>query len=194
MAIERTAALIHWNFFLALEEDLERLARFVDLGGNDSTYSIEIARLLLSASAETDVVLKQIVRRIDQASTASKLSDYFTPISGTLPKFFAFEATIPRYNLTLRPWQDWSNAAAPFWWSDHNKVKHGRHEHFERATLKNCLNSLAGLYSATLHLYPEEAEQGGLVQSRLFGTGPLHYQGAMLHGNGVSLCYANLRG
>lgn len=41
MAIQRAAVPSHWNYFIALEEDLDRLARYVDLSGlNDNTYSI----------------------------------------------------------------------------------------------------------------------------------------------------------
>jgi hypothetical protein len=49
---------MHLNCFLAREEDLNRLALFVDLSGqNDQTYSIEIARLFHGACAEGDVVV-----------------------------------------------------------------------------------------------------------------------------------------
>ena len=195
MAIERQPALIHWNFFLALEEDLERLSRFVDLSGNDSTYSIEIARLLLSACAETDVVLKQLVSRLDSTNQVEKLGEYYPLITNRLANFKQFEVILPKYNLVLRPWRNWQRSKAPIWWSDHNKVKHQRHQFFERATLKNCLNALAGLYSSTLHLYSSEAEQGLLRgQPRLFSPGAMHRGGSLLEGEGIYLRYQGLSG
>ena len=193
MGIQRSTTFIHWNFFLALEEDLERISRYVDLGGNDSTYSIEIGRLLLSASAECDVVLKQLVRQLDPSSTADKFGHYREPVVQHLPRFLQFEATLPRFGITLTPWVDWTDAHAPYWWSDHNKVKHQRDEHFERATLKNCLNAMAGLYCSTLHLYCEAAEPGRLPGNpRLLAAGATHGSGTVLHPGGVSFTYRAL--
>jgi len=193
MAIERTETFVHWNFFLALEEDLDRLARFVDLSGNESTYSIEIGRLLLSACAETDVVLKQLVKRLDPSKNPHKLDGYFDAIARELPNFRKFEATLPRYGVKLKPWQDWRRDRAPAWWSAHNKVKHKRHEHFAMANLKYCLNSMAGLYAATLHLYAAEAEQALIPgQPRVFSCGAPHSAGSVLDGQGVFLRYQGL--
>lgn len=194
MAIQRHATHVHWNFFLALEEDVERLARFVDLSGNNATYSIEIARLLLGACAETDVVLKQLVCRLEPGCRAEKLGGYFVPLVTRLPNFRKFEATIPRFGVKLRPWSGWRQDRAPLWWSAHNKVKHERHDHFIQANLKNCLNAVAGLYAATLHLYAEDAEQALLNgQPRLFGCSPPHNAGSVLAGQGVVLRYQGLR-
>ena len=42
MAITQQPALLHWNYFLALEADLGTLSRFVELTANNfATYSIE---------------------------------------------------------------------------------------------------------------------------------------------------------
>lgn len=49
---------------------------------------------------------------------------------------------------------------SPLWWTAYNKVKHHRHTDFERATLKNFLNAVAGLFVAVVHLYPEQARGG----------------------------------
>lgn len=193
MAIERNDTLIHWNFFLALEEDLERLARFVDLSANDATYSLEIARLFLSACAETDVVMKQLVKKYVADSEAASINAYFPVISARLPRFVRFVAEIPRHRLVLRPWESWREKNPPFWWQDHNKVKHHRHEHFPKANLKNCVNSVAALYCATLHLYAEQAEAGHLLTvPRLFTAGPEHRAGTCMHATGVSLVYRGL--
>ena len=44
MGIKRQETLIHWNYFLSIEEDLYKLQRYVDFtSDNDSTYSLEIA-------------------------------------------------------------------------------------------------------------------------------------------------------
>ena len=59
MAITERESLSYWNYFLALEADLERLSRFVEFTSvNFQTYSLEMARLLLTGASEVDVVAK----------------------------------------------------------------------------------------------------------------------------------------
>ncbi|ENI8058899.1 hypothetical protein ABZX01_004606 [Vibrio vulnificus] len=190
MVIKRKNALIHWNYFLALEEDLERLARFVDFSGNDKTYSLEIARLLLGASSEVDVVLKEICQKINPQTTASKINEYEAEISNALPNFTKFEVTIPKHELTFQPWVNWNSNTSPYWWRAHNKVKHNRNTHFDHATLKNCLNAVGALYVAVLHLYENEAKNGELMQlPRLFNVSDAHFGGASMGRYGNSFRY-----
>lgn len=164
MGIERQPTLLHWNYFLAIEEDLAKLSRYVDfIGNNDSTFSLEIARILFAASSEVDVVLKQLCLVINPASNAENINTYFNEITPAIPTFCGFKVLIPRFGLTLEPWIDWKTAASPEWWKAYNKVKHERHIHFDKATLKNCLNSVAALYISLLHLYKTEATNGDLM-------------------------------
>jgi hypothetical protein len=191
MTISRSKTYIHWNYFLALEEDLDRLSRYVDLAdGNDSTYSIEIARLFLAASSEVDVVLKQLARKINSSSKADNINKYYTDISIHYTNFIKFEVLLPRYGLSLKPWINWSANTSPCWWQDHNKVKHERNKHFNKANLKNCLNSVAGLFVAVLHLYAEEGENGDLLQlPKLFNVGDSYFGGTSMGRYGHSFKY-----
>lgn len=191
MAINRTSTLIHWNYFLALEEDLDRLSRYVDLSAqNDGTFSIELARLFLSASAEVDVVLKQIAVKHNPASTASSINAYYPDIVKHCPNFIGFSVLVPRHGLTLNPWTGWTATTPPFWWQDHNKVKHHRHNHFDKATLKNCLNSVAALFISVIHLYSTEAAQGDLLSlPRIFNVGDAHFGGTSMGRYGHSFHY-----
>ena len=157
MGINHTHSPIHWNYFLALEDDLDRLARYVDLSkANENTFSIEIARLLLSSSAEVDVVLKLLCKKIDPTSNALSINSYFPIINNEINEFKNFEITIPRFGLSLKPWSNWTDNTPPLWWQAHNKVKHHRDDHFEKATIKNCVNALAALYIAVLYIYRNE--------------------------------------
>ena len=149
----------------------------------------------MSACAETDSILKQLAKKVDPNSHATSINAYHEVVSGRLPYFKTFEARIPRYRLTLRPWDSWSQHQPPHWWQDHNKVKHHRHENFERANLKNCLNAVAALYCVTLHFYADEAEAGDLYSApKLFITGSEYAGGSFVHDSGINLVYRNLRG
>lgn len=190
MGIQRAETLIHWNYFLALEDDLEKLSRYIDFSGNDEVFSIEIARLFLAACSEADVILKQICKAIDANSNASSINAYFTEITAQFPQVIDFEVTIPRHGLTLKPWTDWKKDHPPFWWQHHNKVKHHRHENFEKANLKNCLNSIAGLYIAVLYLYQQQAQDGELLQlPKLFNVSDKHFGGTKMGRLGHSFLY-----
>ncbi len=190
MGIQRKQTLIHWNYFLALEEDLERLSRFVDFASNDETYSIEIARLFLSACAEVDVILKQLSASLNSDSIASNINLYHLEVTRNIPDFIEFEVLIPRFGLTLHPWEDWKENNSPFWWQHHNKVKHHRHDHFEKANLKNCLNAMGALYVSVLYLYKQQAQAGELFQyPRLFNVSDRHYGGTKMGRYGYGIAY-----
>ena len=178
---------------MAIEEDLDALSKFVDFSGNDDVFSIEIARLFLSSCSEVDVILKQLCSAINQQSNASSINAYYTEIINSIPQFINFEVTIPRLGLSLTPWIDWQDNQPPFWWQHHNKVKHHRHSNFEKANLKNCLNSVAGLYVAVLYLYQQQAENGELLQlPRLFNVADRHFGGTMMGRYGNSYRYSLL--
>lgn len=57
----------HWQYFLALENDLINVSRYIEFSGVDNpkainarVHSLELARILLMASAECEVILKII--------------------------------------------------------------------------------------------------------------------------------------
>lgn len=190
MTIHRAPVFGHWNYFLALEQDLDRLARYVDFSANDKTYSLEIARLFLGASSEVDVVLKLICKRFVPNSKADNIGAYHPQVTANCPNFTQFEIQIPRYSLRHQPWTNWTGNTPPTWWSDHNKVKHQREKFFERATLKNCLNAVGGLFVAVLHLYENEAMNGELPQSPiLFNVEDQYFLGSQMGRFGLSTRY-----
>ncbi|MBV7541995.1 hypothetical protein [Acidovorax sp. sic0104] len=162
----------------------------MDLSGNDGTYSLETARLLLGASAEVDVVLKLLCKRFDRASKAKTIGAYYPEVTANCPNFVAFEVQLPRYGARHQPWISWTADQPPIWWSDHNKVKHQRDMYFERATLKNCLNAVGALFVAVLHLYEKEAGAGELLQlPRLFNVGDRFFGGTQMGRYGQSFVY-----
>ena len=190
MGIQRAETSIHWNYFLAIEDDLERLSRYVDFSKNDDTYSIEIARIFLSSCSEIDVILKQICKALNPDSKASSINQYFLEITSVYPKICEFEVLLPKHELTLNPLSSWSLGNPPRWWQDHNKVKHHRHQHFEQANLKNCLDSVAAMYIFTLYLYADKAENGKLLQyPKLFSVSDKHFGGTNMGRWGITMVY-----
>lgn len=164
MGIETQKTEPHWNYLLAIERDLDEISRFVEFDEkNFDCFSIEIARLLLASAAEVDVVCKQICKSINKKSKADNINKYKTEILQDFPGIPQFQIMLPRFGLTLTPWDEWSKPdGVPFWWTACNKIKHHRDSEYHRASLKNALNAVAGLFVMVLHLYKDKANQGRL--------------------------------
>lgn len=165
MIIQAPKVEPHWNYFLAIERDLETVARYVEFDpDNFDCFSIEIARLLLAAAAEVDIVCKQICRKENPASQADNILQYRDTIVPRFPKFSRYPVLVPRFALTLHPWEEWQKTdGVPVWWTAYNRIKHDRAAEFRKASVKNCLNAIAGLFIALVHLFPERAGTGTLV-------------------------------
>jgi len=177
VAIQTSTIEPHWNYLLALDSDLAQLARYVEFDArNFECFSLEIARILLAAAAECDVVAKQLCEVLQPGCGADNINTYRVTIVQHLPQVRAFEVVVPRYGLSLRPWDEWNQpSGVPLWWTANNKVKHQRHTHFHEATLKNALNAVAGLLVLLLYLYRGRAERGDLVPTpQILRAGPQH--------------------
>jgi hypothetical protein len=148
--------LLHWNYFLAIENDLEKVSRYIEFTqDNFSVYSIELVHLLLTSASEVDVVAKEICQLLVINSRAGKINQYRTTIRNHLPAFVQEEVFVPRYNLVLHPWDNWNNNLNqnPIWWKCYNNVKHQRQDHYKDANLKNVLNAVAGLLISVFYFY-----------------------------------------
>jgi len=163
MAIIESQKLSHWNFFLAVEEDLHQLSRFIEFtADNFETHSLELARILFAASAEVDVVSQQLCEQLVVGCHASNMNEYRKLLAEHLPVLGEVTTAIPRHGLTFQPWTNLQGTSAPDWWRAYNEVKHQRHEMYKSANLRNALNAVAGLFLITLFLYNKEATSAQL--------------------------------
>lgn len=152
--ISAGASDLHWNYFLALDGDLERASRYVEFAPeNYKTYSIEFAHLLFAASSEVDVVAKGLCEHLDSNAPRRNIKDYEILFNRLELGFHLSEIWVPRYNLTLHPWENWGRGESPDWWASYNNVKHHRSTHFHEATLEHALNAMAGLLAMTFTYY-----------------------------------------
>lgn len=184
MGIHQITIEPHWNYLLAIERDLEVLARYVEFDPrNFPCFSIEMARVLLAAGAETDVVCKAICKAANPSSKADSLHAYRKEVTAAFPAIASFGVCVPRFGLHLKPWDEWRKKnGVPFWWTAYNKTKHERGAEYHQANLKNVLNAVAGLFVAVLHLYPAKAKLGELVPSPQFLRPDEDHFGGVTHG------------
>ncbi len=145
-------SLPHWNYFLALEDDIDRISRYVELElPNLPTYSVEIARILMAAVQEIDVLLKQICTANSNAGVNEQAYRSFIPT--VYPNLVMAEVEIARTSLSFKPFESWGSGNTPSWWTANNKVKHERHTHFQMASLEHMLNAQCGLLIANLYYH-----------------------------------------
>jgi hypothetical protein len=186
MAIQSEKIESHWNYFLAIERDLDVLSRYVEFDErNFQCFSIEIARIVLATAAEVDVVCKQICRATSSGSVANGINLYRNQIKAVVPDIPDFQVLVPRFGLTLKPWDEWrSETGVPLWWTGYNKIKHHRDSEYHQANLKNALNAVAGLFVMVLYLYKDKAQLGELLPSpQLLRVGAMHDGGFIVGGN-----------
>lgn len=166
MTITATQAKLHWNYFIALERDMELLSRYVEFcEPNFSAFSIELAHLLFGAASEVDVVAKLLCEQVSPAAPRGNINEYKAVLLPALPDLPETEVFVPRYGLAFKPWANWAGNQNPEWWRSYNNVKHERDAHFNQATLKNSLNALGALLILTFHYYSRKlaSQQGQML-------------------------------
>lgn len=181
MAIEGRRPLLYWNYYLALEADLAALAQYIEPSvENQNTYSIELAHQLLAAASEVDVVLKELCGAVAPGQPAGGIGDYREALGHLAEELAGMRVQVPRYELTLTPWENWKRDRSPDWWTDYNNVKHHRGEFFARANLKNVLNAVGGLFLVVILYYRSDSRCAGLVPAPVLLRAP-HQLGQNRH-------------
>lgn len=147
----------HWEYYNALEEDVQRLTRFIHFAeANLNTYSIELARLLMASTQEIDVLFKQIcAKHGDSSTTEPGYRAFFS--KGDYAKICDIKTVCYRYNLRFTPFAEWKTKT-PRWWTANNKIKHQRGTDFQQASLGNVLTSLSALLIANIYFVNETGD------------------------------------
>lgn len=146
----------HWNYFLAIEQDFLVVTRYVEpCEENNSTFSIELARIIMAATQEADVLLKRFCESIDSDYSGGGIHAYHESISSHVPSLFTEIVAVERFSMNSQPYSSWTHDTPPLWWTANNKIKHHRDFEFSKATLKNAFNSVAGLLVITVHFYKD---------------------------------------
>lgn len=152
---------------------------------NDKTYSIEYARILMSAAAEVEVVAGQLVRQVDTLKSRPNIDDLGKGFRKNYPFLPTMEVLVPRTSRKLTPWDAWAGSENPVWWTAHNHVKHDRHVAFKEATLINALNAVAALLCLQLYLHRDLYKTGSLEPWCRLLTLRGHYEGVVIGSGGL---------
>lgn len=145
---------IHWDYYIALEQDLENLSRYIEFEeSNFSTYSIELTRLLIAIGSEVDVVAKELCCLLASKSKCGNINQYRKQLEIHIPDISSINVFSEKYRLNFIPWSSWKEGddVNPSWWKSHNDVKHGRGEYYKKANLKNVLEAMSGLLIVNIY-------------------------------------------
>lgn len=147
-------AFPHWEYFLTLDDDLERVSRYIEfVPDNFGTHSVELVRLILAAASEIDVVAKSFCRTLNPNRIFENIDQYRSGIMTRCPGFAILKIAVPRYSLVFEPWAAWGTGENPSWWHGYYNVKHHRDLQYRDANLENALNTVSGLFALVLYYY-----------------------------------------
>jgi hypothetical protein len=144
----------HWNYYLAVEDDMIKTSQYVEISfDNMATFSVEYTKIILSAASEVDVLLKQIYLSLGYKKQKPNFNDYCKSIKEKLESLITEELCLERYGISLKPFTEWEKGLEPNWHKAYNNLKHNRTENYKDANLENTLLSLSALYSTVIHYY-----------------------------------------
>lgn len=155
------------NYFKCLEDDLFETARYAEPLGQEDVYSFEYFKIIMLACSEVETLLKIICRFIDNNKYPKTIKQYAEIFLKRFPKIIEVEVNVSRICKTIKPFEDWTIDKCMKWWDEHQDIKHHRHTDFKKATYKNAMYSLAGLYVLLLYLF-EISDEDVRFESKYF--------------------------
>jgi len=145
---------IYWNHFLALEDDLAHVQRYIEFDEeNFKTYSIEFVKLLLAIGSEIDVICKLLCHEINQNEESKNICSHRKTIIRKFPAIFKFTVRVENKPFVFIPWESGGIDKTPEWWDKYNDVKHHRSSCYHEANLKNTFYAISGLLTILLYYY-----------------------------------------
>ncbi|OCK41829.1 hypothetical protein BA195_13640 [Tenacibaculum soleae] len=156
---EKEFSMKYWEYYCALESDFKQMSRFIDYSDDNlKTYSIELTRILLSASSELDVIFKDICFLINPSSKPEKIDQYRIIIRENLNQIIDEKVSVGFHFFNVQPFKAWENNITPKWWKMHNKVKHQRNTYFKEANLENARDVICALFICVNYYYMKKLE------------------------------------
>ena len=163
-----------WGYYIMLENNFMETFNYVEpVAENNSTFSKEYGKLLLSIGSEIDVVCKELCKIIENkiAEDVSRYNvvNYKNVIS--VDGNFMNESCVYLINdEVLQPWLEWNSVDSPSWWKNYNSLKHNRlnSDNYKLGNYSNVKDSLSALYIITRVLYKKLFSLEPIPKSNLF--------------------------
>lgn len=140
-----------WNYFLALEKDLDNTSRYIEPSGQENVFSFEFAKLLILACTEVESVFKAICFEIEGKQVSGNIGAYKHTVLSKYPKIVEARVHINRLGYDIEPFEGWDKGPLD-WWDAYQLVKHSRRNYFKEATYINATKALSALYILIFYL------------------------------------------
>ena len=132
---------------MPLFDQLEGLFRCIEPDAQHrDVFSHDLRHLLMLTCAEIESGLKAVLKSNGRSKPRYDLTDYYallTPLR--LHEWKLQLRSYPDFG-TLTPFAGWTAAAAPYWWTAHNKAKHDREHELGKATFGAAIEAMAALH------------------------------------------------
>lgn len=155
-----------WLYFCSLSDQLNCTTNYVDHSVdsnntmyNADTFSHEFVKLIMLASSEFEVLCKELC--INSGININKNENILVLSKSVLNEYPKIVNTVIHTSYSsLMPLKDWKivihngneQVMGIDWWQAHNNLKHERNNSYHKATLANCVNSMAALMVLELYL------------------------------------------
>lgn len=156
---------VYWDYYLSIEKEFMDIAKYIPIDEqNSNTFSISYMKLYFSICSEFDVVCKEFIEYVDGIELKDQKANIGAYKDHIIKKDAEFIKKDILYSIdkSIRPFEAWQSANGKSdWWESYNKIKHKRtfsdegKQNYKKATQKNVVHSLGGLYQLEMYFYRE---------------------------------------
>lgn len=160
MYIDFTRPTARWEYFLAIESDLQALTTCITFAeDNYGTYSSELTKIIITACSEIDVVVSLMTKELGLTKKKPNFGDHRPVLFKSANTLFTEDIVVKRFNLLLQPFHSWSDDQELVWHKNYNDLKHHRDSSFKQGSLGNALVSVSALFTLLVHYYQLRVSQ-----------------------------------
>ena len=146
--------ILHWNYFLSIEEELLTTSKYVEFDlDNLKTFSTKYTKIILEASSEVDVLLTQVGKIFKQKKKKPNFKDHYKIINLNVNTLITEKLFIEQYGIDISPYEEWTNNKELDWHKTYNNLKHNRGSHYKEGNLENAFLSVGALFTTVVHYY-----------------------------------------
>ncbi len=138
------------NYFELLEERLYNVKKFVAFENeNKDVFSIEFASIINDCCGLINGFCFELCKQENPAKDEFNMTDYKKYIFNNFQK----EEFVFCDKFILQPWEKLINndidkkTSTPLWWKVYNEIKHSGKPYFQKATLRNAISCMTGMFS-----------------------------------------------
>lgn len=161
------------KYFATLEERLENIEKYIAFEEeNLDVFSIECASIINDCCGLINGFCFELCQVDNPSRKRFEMKDYKEYIY----KNFQKEELVYFDKFILQPWEKIitnpldKKSSNPLWWNDYNIIKHSGKPNFTKATLRNAISCMAGMFSLLIMYDYKQFGHTMVNWRRLFST------------------------